>query len=423
MATVGAILDRAQAFLRDRGRIWPRTELLRWLNDAYRQLLAQSQATRQFTVLLLPPRHTFALTYPWERRYTWQGTWRQWTLSGVTGSRQFTTAWEAEAAEGITPSQDYTAVTQLWEIAYASGQQNAPYRLALPRNHERLAGIWWDHKHLEPVSVRELDALEDSWHREQGEPWWWTPGLGESRSLEIYEIREQYEDGYTFVDWERLGMPRSLEGERTYEPEGVTATPGFTYTTQADAAFWEAGGSAVLSAPGQRLPQDTIGPTIGTAAWEAAYGATNFDAYALGLIRQAISPDRQYLPQASWEAPLGLQRDWRTSDQAGLLWEVIIPDVPDLTEEDTPVMVPLPMAKYLRYYVLATAYNRQGEGYRPDLSQHWQLRWQRGIHFLRRLGNTPHADVTYARQPASRIRRTVPLPQLPPEFPRVPWFG
>lgn len=451
MSTCAAILDDAQRFLRDAGRLWARAELLRWLLDGYRKLLAQSQSVRQFTVLPLPPRHTVSHTFLWEKDYTLNGTSRLVGLRGPTGHGVYTSAWEIEAVEHVaSPAVSFPMVTQLWELAFIEGQQDAPYRVALPRSHERICGVWWDHKRLSPVSVRELDELEDSWQREAGEPWWWVPGFGEFASFEIYEIRDAYHDTYARNGELLLGMPRALSpGDRTYTTEArgntVDFVPAFTYTHQGEADFYQSGASPLGREAGQRI---TAGPTpggwfttfpweaeleagedsfttaeiIGTAAWEKDYGATNFGAYSLGMIRRWSSPERQYLPQKSWEPPLGIVRDIRSSANALLVWEAIVEQA-SLTEEETPSMLPAPLHKYLRYYVLSMAYNRQGEGYEPALAEHWRLRWERGLALLRRMHNTTWADSQYQREPSVRGTRRIPVPQMPPEFARTPWYG
>ena len=63
MPTVETDLDKVQARLHDSGTLWPRTELLRFYNDGYKQLVARSKATQRFFVHDVPGRVTFAGTF------------------------------------------------------------------------------------------------------------------------------------------------------------------------------------------------------------------------------------------------------------------------------------------------------------------------------------------------------------------------
>lgn len=444
MPLVSADLDTIQLFLRDSGTTWDRTELLRWYQDGYRKLLAESHGVRQLTILPVPPRHSYSYAYGWEKRHLQGGTGRLFGYQGPTGGNLCTALWEIEQAAGMAPTTQQACVTHLWELAYTGEAIDTPYRFTLPRNHERILGMWYDHKPLEPISTRELDRLETAWYQQQGEPVWTTPGGGEPRSVELYEIVTTYQDVYSFVDWAFYGFPRYLEGARDYAASGIPLENGYAYTTQGDALANQQDIHFALLGFGLRCTQEltatyqgtyvwererhagatslSASGTIGTYSWEADYGATNMGDYPPGLMREISSPDRQYLPIADWEPPYGTIRDFRSSAGNVLLWEVVIPDHPTLEETDTPVMIPAPLQKYLRYYTLSCAFNRQGEGYRPDLAAHWKARWERGPHLLRKLGNLHFADVRYQRQTGREVprpQRVSPYAPLPSDYQRV----
>jgi hypothetical protein len=141
----------------------------------------------------------------------------------------------------------------------------------------------------------------------------------------------------------------------------------------------------------------TASDTIGTYSWEAQHGAASVT-FALGTVRAVESSERQYWPQQAWSPTLGVIRQWASSEGNVLAWHVLIPDAP-LVETDLPVMVPGPLQKYLRYYTLARAFAREGEGYNTALAEHWLQRWARGPALLQRLGDSAHAARTWQRQP------------------------
>src|SRR3990167_2979615 len=98
MPTVSSDLALIQEKLHDSASIWTRAELLRWYNDGYRQLLAQSGAFSRILPLDVPGRHTYACLYPWEDRHV-TGTYWFPGLTTYTGRRQVMFAWEAEFLE------------------------------------------------------------------------------------------------------------------------------------------------------------------------------------------------------------------------------------------------------------------------------------------------------------------------------------
>lgn len=367
MATIESDLDRCQRFLGDAstigedGQIWTRAELLDWYQDGYRQLLLQSQGTRRWTVLPIPPRWTASGTQPWESRFAWGGTWWQWTHQALGYGAS--SLWEVETLEGLTPTAASEGLSHGWERAHVN-PTHVPFRFGLPRDHGRIVKLWYDHKLLLPVDTRELDATETQWISLAGEPLAWTLGTGRNRTIEVYEIVTVYTStDYAYSGaYFGLGTARSLSGSRTY----------------------------TASYPGQSLPY--------------------------GLIRSVDSTERQYLTLEA--PPVGVIREWGSSVDNLLCLEVIGPAIAGLTEADTPVLVPPQLAKYLRAYTLYRAFNRTGEGYQPALALFFEQRFARGVQVMRTLSMLSRRDHQWARQP-ERGRTRPPRPRLPSSYPRV----
>jgi hypothetical protein len=358
--TVADDLDRIQQTLQDQGALWPRQELLAAYAQAYRQLIAQAQGVRRFTILHVPPRWSASVTQGWEVPLC-GGNTRRVTYLAQQGHTTCTQPWEAAAVEhraSSTPASPW--VTQLWELGLSSTPAQVA-EFALPLNHERVAALYYDHERLDPVAVKELDQLGTAWWGEPGgEPWLWGLGLEGSRQRQVvvYRLLANIYLDYCLVPRPR-GIVRRLEGDRTYTLH-----------------------------PRQPWPP-------------------------LGTLRRLDSPDRQYWPRSAWEAPLGTQRDWRSSVQALLVWEVIVPDsVPELVEASTPVLLPAELRKYLRWAVLAEAYSRPGEGTNPQLAQLYLARWERGVRLLKSLGTISGRDALMQRQP-SGTRHVTRRPRLP----------
>jgi hypothetical protein len=77
------------------------------------------------------------------------------------------------------------------------------------------------------------------------------------------------------------------------------------------------------------------------------------------------------------------------------------------------------MSKYLKFYVLSRAFSRKGQGFRPDLAQHFTSLFQVGVALLSKIGNLGFIDRTYAREAVTPTRGyRLPMVQLPPEFER-----
>lgn len=434
--TVKTDLDWAQSRLHDAGAIWPRAELLRHFNDGYREFLALSHAVRRMRLLDLPGRHTYSVTYEWEDRHT-SGTVRKPSRTLLAGWAQGSTLWEAEHLAGVTPSAALKGFTQEWERAHLAGDTDRHYRFSFPKNHERIYRLMWDDRVLLPISVRELDESDVAWQARVGEPQWWTTGTGRVTSVEVYAIVTDYGQAYALYESDH-GLPRQVSGLRTWAVSVVKPpVVGYASTTSGDFT-----GRLLLDGPGVRITTAavdtsegfgtqkweaefldgkttfTAGVTVGTYAWESEYGAAAIT-LALGTIRSVVSEDRQYLgvsSDPSVESMLGRVLDWRSSDDALLVVEIIVPDTA-LAETDVPALIPAPMGKYLRYYVLARAFGRAGEGHSTILADHFLRRFLRGVAVMRRLADVAHKDRVYQREEVAPSSRRVARVDLPSEFP------
>jgi hypothetical protein len=76
----------------------------------------------------------------------------------------------------------------------------------------------------------------------------------------------------------------------------------------------------------------------------------------------------------------GAARDFHSSDDSISIYEHTIP-TRELTDEDLPDLIPSQLHKFLKYFVLGSALSQPGEGYRPDLAQHWLALFQLGWEF------------------------------------------
>ena len=232
--TVAADLALIEARLHDDNAVWPRAELLRLYNDAYRQLLAQAQAVRRWRPTDLPGRHTFGITQEWEAASASRGTVRKPTHAMLAEAYQGTSLWEIEAVEGITPTTSLGGHTQEWERAYRSGDSDLHFRFSFPRNHERVVRLEWQNRKLHPVGVRELDDSDSRWYAQIGEPRWWTTGTGRVRSVELYEIATAYLQTYALPTTPE-GIAREFAGSRTWAVEVPIEHPtSYAYTSSAD---------------------------------------------------------------------------------------------------------------------------------------------------------------------------------------------
>lgn len=445
MGLISDDLDAIQARLNDSGDIWPREELLRWYQDGYRKLLADSGAVRRFVPLELPPRVNYSGTSHWESSHT-TGTHRKFTIT-TKSKREVTYQWEIEQEEGVTPTNSKVAFTQDWERAYGD-ESDRHYRIYFPREHDRLKRLTWDDRKMLPVSVRELDHAIRGWMRETGFPGHWTVGVGKSNTYEVFAIRTAYNQAYIMGDDLDAGIPRRFSGSRTYSSSLTPEHPGngYAYTSLADSDHLTQLGDKplVLDGMGWRFTQEasvnssdstkndfhgtqvwekeiqegkttfTTGATVGTYKWEEDFGAQNIG-FPTGVIKGMSSPDRQYLPIIGDSSPflfVGAARQWGSSQDALMALEVVVPEFPNLMEGDRPELIPSQMQKYLKFYVLSVAWGRDGEGHQKGLSIHYKTRFDRGVAFFRKLGDVTFRDREYQREMEKEIDRRPPRPRL-----------
>lgn len=435
MATVAELLDLVQARLHDDGSIWARDELLRTVNDGYRQFLSLSGAVRRWRPTDLPGRHAYGITQEWEDGLAAGGTVRKPTRAALAEAYQGMSLWEIEALEGITPTDSLGGHTQEWERTY-TGDSDLHFRFSFPRNHERIVRLEWANRRLWPIGVRELDESDSRWFKQIGEPRWWTTGAGRVRSVELYEISTTYNQAYDVPD-NPLGLARTFAGDRTYAVDVPIPVPtAYATTSSADVPTTLTGlgwrvaqytsGSYTTIQPWEAEFEDgettfTDGETQGTYSWEDAFGSPELR-LPLGGPRSVSSEDRQYLPMTSDATPvalLGRILEWKSSEDSVMVLEVVVPDG-DLAEEDAPSLIPAQMAKYLRHYVLAWAFARPGEGRQPILADHYARRFQHGVELFRSFGDVARADRVYQRQEIVPARRRVGRVRFPAEFPN-PW--
>ena len=373
MTTIGTHLDKVQDILQDDGIIWSRAELLDYFVDAYRQLLATTSAVRLFTILEVPPRFPWSITYPWEAEFCDDGAAWQWAFQGE-GGYAASHLWELELLYGITPTAaGETTVTAPWERSFVN-PVHQHFRFAVPRDSERVIKLWYDHELLLPIAVKTLDRLETNWYSLEGRPLAWTQGVGPNRTVEVFEIVTAYVDSYRTRDAVTNdtnplhGIARQYSGARTYS--------------------W-------VSDTGGSVPY--------------------------GISRHLSSPDRQYYPVSiPPDSQPGGRSGWLASSHDNLLvLDAYIPDVGTLTEADMLVLVPPQLGKYCRYYTLSRAFGRQGEGFNAGMAAFFQSWYGLGVQLLQQLHQLARKDRTVQRHPAGVEDRRPPWVQLPSTYPRV----
>lgn len=423
------IIDDALATLQDDGTLFSRGELLSWARDGLRIVTAQTAVARTFKTYALPPRHSFAITYEWERRYVERGTYRKFTFAHETARLHSTSVFEIGIAGGVIPFPGLMSVTQLWELARAGEQVEAHYRLYFPRSQSSLRGLWWDHKRLRPVGLSELDDLQDAWWKVQGDPFLFNQSLGHNQTADIYEIVTTYHQPYKLIDHER-GMPTDFSGDRTYTVDSLVREWDYAYT-----ATFEAG---LIGGLGLRLTRPVQASGLaGTYNWEdgiingtppegagrdvSSYPAEIEVSLGLGAWRGARSVQRQYVPEQQWVTD-GICRSLGSSEDNILCLYAASSEPEDQDERDALHIIPIQMGKYLRYYVLFQAFNRQGEGYDPSLASVYQQRFSRALQFLRRIANVAHRDAGYSRTPKTVAGQRIAQPSLPSQYARAPWL-
>ena len=465
MPTVSQELTRIQARLHDSGTLWPQAELLRWYNEGYRQLLSQSGAAVRIYVHDVPGRFSYTGTQEWEDQYTSNGLFQNVGRNAAKGNgRSGVLLWEVEQLEGITPTTSSNAMTQLWERSLATSTDRH-FRFALAANHDHIRRVAWDDEALSGTHVDNMDLMDSSWWREEGEPLYWLKGTGRDKSIEVFTVVTEYNEQYTLERYEQ-GMAREFEGTRSYSVETDQREFTWSYTTSGDGDYladsdddviyhaikltkkptlstdahgcfvWERSTIDDIANATSNTTDATAGELLPTYWWEGVSGgegpeffqvASDATTYVsaldpgLGIARYATSADRQYLAvvNESGQEHYGIPRDYRSTANSLSIWEAIIPNR-DLTTADTPGLIPTQMFKYIRYYVWYRAFGHAGEGQRTDLSDHYKARFDTGVMFLAQLKDVSYRDHVYARKEISGLGEPrLPRVRLPAEFPRI----
>lgn len=434
---VEKILDDAESFLHDPdNKVWPRAELLRIANDGYRQLIAEALPTVRIYQYDVPARDTGAGTQEWEDEFV-AGNFRRFTTPIQNLHWQGTYRWESEFLAGsITPTNSYDCVTHDWERTLVSDNIDTHFRFVFARTHERPRYAFWQDKRLGSRSVSELDLRDQRWWIESGEPLIYLNGVGRELSFEIFEVESTYYQSH-FLQEASAGLPRlwTSDASREYQITSGRSTWDYAYSSGQDYLS--------VSGLGFRFTgYDTTNARYYTFSWEtdlttttdadSAYtfthdwewefvSASDVTLLGCGTLRGLESADRQYVPMA-YDAGLQLQgsaRDFHSSDGSISIYEHTVPGRA-LLENDTPALIPTPLHKFITFYVIATAFSQPGEGYRPDLAQHWFALYQIGVGILAALATPSFAESNLARGQVREVRApTPPTVRLPATYPRI----
>lgn len=440
--TVDEHLAIVRAKLHDAsGILWTDDELLDWFNDAYERFLAETRCVTELYQMDLPPRYAYTYCYEWEDAFCSDGPGRMMLLPALNGVYRCTSAWEVEFLEGLPTTISESGVTQMWERSMVSTDRH--YQVTLPQNHEIIQRVAFDNRVLYPSTVRELDELRTKWYQQGTQPHWWTNGTGRVNTVEIYEIQTEYSQAYAPLDYEDSGFARTFSGSRSYAVESSVAN-AYGYTSAGDGQVLDLATSSLLPGLGWRFtrPASRAGTTFYcTHLWEAELleGSTTFStspgyvctyhweyvllnmtppAFGVGTIRSIESDDRQYWAQnaSNSAAFYGGIRQLQSSDDALEIWHTVIPRV-ELTENDTPDLLPEQAHKYLRYFTLAKAFGRQGPGMSLQLASLYKGQYDRGVKTWSRLTNLAKEDQILGREMAEDVKRArVPLVRLPANF-------
>lgn len=431
------LIDEMQPLLHDDTALWGRPELLRALQDGYRDMLARSHAVVRPFQLEIPGRIAYSLTQEWEKQLA-LGQALVFTVA-VRASRtlQATYLWESEAIEGIEPSNSLDATSQPWERAY-SDEVDARFRFVLPHSNERTLKVYWDNQRLAHTSTRELDLFETQWWRYIGRPLAWLADSDATGIFDIFEIQTVYTQAYDLRDADS-GTPRSFASDdaRLYEVRSAVQAWDWAYTGSADHGFVDGLGLRIASYA-TATDSDSFGiyswesdtstasdedrPLIATGALEAS-GLVDDLQLGVGLLRRIESSERQYLAASydSGDDLRGVARRFASGDNALTVWQAIVP-ARNLTEDDEPGLLPPQFAKYIKFYALSKAFGRAGEGYRPDLAQHFAALYELGVSLLTMLGTPSVLDRVYVRDQAQDAGIQAPARvRLPSTFQRVDW--
>ncbi len=432
------ILDGAQSFLHDNsGRVWTRAELLRLLNDGYRQFIAEALPTVRIYQLDVPARDTGAGSQEWEDQQV-SGNFSHFTIPAQSLVYQCTYSWEAELLAGSIPTEPqngYDCVTHDWERSYVENNVDNHFRFVLAKTHERPRYAFWGDKALGSRAVTELDLRDQRWWVEGGQPIVYLGGNGRELSFEIFEVETEYRQAYYLIAFEQ-GAPRQFTSDaaRTYEVLSPVDAWAYAYSSGEDylsitglgykfTTFDEANSRHNTFSWEADITEDTDGDSayVVTQPWEIEFTAQDAILLGIGSTRGLSSGDRQYLPMAydSGLQHYGIARDFHSSDESISIFEHTVPTRP-LDENDIPDLIPSQLHKFLKYYIIGMALARPGEGYRPDLAQHWLALYKLGVDFLASLATPSFVDSALARGQVNEVRATTPpRVRLPSTYPSV----
>lgn len=445
---VADIISAARSYLHDAtGSVWSDDELRRHLNDGYRQLIAGSLPVVRIFQLDIPARDTGAGTQEWEDEHV-SGLYRRFTTPIQNLHWQGTYRWEAEFLAGsITPTNSYDCCTHDWERSFVSDNVDNHFRFVLARTHEMPRYAFWGDKRLGSRSVSELDLRDQRWWVEAGEPVVYLSGVGRELSFEIFEVESTYTQAYWLRDYE-TGAPREItsDASRTYDVATGLALWDYAYSSGEDylANLGLHFGGNDDSPVGLGFRFTTLDTTdnyyytfsweedfstttdadsayVVTQGWEVEFVGQNDIYLGLGLLRGIESEDRQYLPMAydSGRENHGIARDFHSSDDSISIYEHITPGR-TLLDDDAPELIPSQLHFLLKYYIIGTVLSQPGEGYRPDLAQHWLALYNLGVGILAALATPSFAESSLARGQAREVRApTPPSVRLPSTYPRV----
>jgi len=355
--TVSTLIDDIRTRLGDSGNIVSRAEILEHIEDGYGRIVREANTPCMVEAHDIPPRVEYAVTHEWERELV-RGTTRKFTLAHQSGRYDCTYLHETSTHAGQTSATSKGNVTQLHMLEYVSDTPDIPYRLAMPRRHDILA-MWYDHRLLLPVAGASLEQAGNYWDIE-GLPGYYSTDETHNE-VDIYRIETDNQGAYQ-TD-RPVGVPRHISGDRTWEVD-------------------ERGEAGV------------------------------------GIIREIVSPDRQYWNSSSFHR-VGTIRSWASSEDNLMVYSAVEPER-NLSEGASLDMVPPQLEKYIKFWALAMIHNRQGELYEPNMAEHYRMRYRRGVQLLSKIRNVAYRDTDYGRDPR-RPRSTPARPQLPDNYPRLRW--
>lgn len=203
--------------------------------------------------------------------------------------------------------------------------------------------------------------------------------------------------------------------------DGIMDGVGYRFTIETTDGYhvtqkWEAD-----SHNGVAVADFRTGGTVGTYGWEQFHGAGAIS-FGLGAMRGIVSTDRQYWPQgpnASFYQVGGIGRGFKSTDDSVEVTHIVVP-VGQLNDSNVPDLIPAQMQRYLRFYTLARAFGRSGQGMKPELAQVYLALFANGQRIMRKLGNIQTEDRRMTREEIEFVDTSrLPRVRLPSVFPNV----